>query len=350
MAALVAGMAQVELPEARILGQLGGADEVAAAVGLDLGEAEQPQPPPASVPPDPSLQRLEQRAHQRYSCDSLNIAAGGLPMPGEGGSAHRRAALAASFGLGLIGLVLIAFALAATRSWADRHFLPAFAFSRGFQIGIVQALRILLGLTGLAVLLVVRPRIARAVAAGRGAALLLATLSAAPPFTAAFAVSEGILHSRTWHASQERWGKEPLRRRDPLLGWTFVPGHDGRATGEGRAIGYAIDPLGRRVRSAGDRLDPPRPTIIFAGESILFGYGLPWQDTIQARVEALTGRQVANLSVNAYATDQSYIRLRRELPRFACPVAIVIPFVPMLFDRMLDRDRPYLDARLRWHA
>ena len=28
---------------------------------------------------------------------------------------------------------------------------------------------------------------------------------------------------------------------------------------------------------------------------------------------------------------------------------MVIPFVPMLFDRNLDEDRPHLDAALRWH-
>jgi hypothetical protein len=28
----------------------------------------------------------------------------------------------------------------------------------------------------------------------------------------------------------------------------------------------------------------------------------------------------------------------------------VIPFVPLLFDRNLDEDRPYLDPALRWHA
>jgi hypothetical protein len=29
---------------------------------------------------------------------------------------------------------------------------------------------------------------------------------------------------------------------------------------------------------------------------------------------------------------------------------VVIPFVPLLFDRNLDEDRPYLDSSLRWHA
>jgi hypothetical protein len=269
-------------------------------------------------------------------------------MPGEEEPSRRRAALAAGLLAGLAGAAIAALALAMTRAWADRHFLPSFAWPRGFQLGIVQAIRLLLGLVGIAIILFVRPRVARAVAAGRGRALLASTLSGSLAIAAGFGATEAVLHSRTWHATQEHWGgKEPLRRRDPLLGWTMAPDHAGLAMIDGRAIRYATDRFG--YRSGGRPLDPARPTILFAGESILLGYGLQWRETIPAQVEALTGLQAANLSVNAFATDQSYMRLRRELPRFARPVAIVIPFVPMLFDRMLDKDRPHLDARLRWH-
>jgi hypothetical protein len=270
------------------------------------------------------------------------MAAGDLPMPGAG--------RAANLAVGLAGLLLIALAAAAGPGWADRHFLPSFAWSRAFQIGLIQALRALLAATGLAVFLFVRPRVARAFAAGKGRALLLSVLSASLAVIAAFAAAEAVLHTRAWHANQERWGdREPLRRRDALLGWTFVPNHFGRRIVEGRRIDYVTDAFGYRVRAPRAELDFDRPTVVFAGESIMFGYRLPWPETIAARVEAATGLQVANLSVNAFATDQTFLRLRRELPRFRRPVAVVIPFVPMLFDRMLDKDRPHLDAALRWH-
>jgi hypothetical protein len=270
-------------------------------------------------------------------------------MPGGRRASRRRAALTANVALALAGVGLIALAGAMGQSWTDRHFLPAFAWSRGVQIGLVQAIRVLLTLIGLFVLLFVRPRVARAVKAGRGGRLLAASLSALLAVAAAFGVTEGILRSQTWRATQERWGdREPLRRRDDLTGWTFVPNHRGSARRDGRTIDYAMDRFG--YRTGGAPLDLDRPTIVFAGESILLGYGLPWPETIPARVQATTGVQTANLSVNAYATDQIHMRLRRELPRFRRPVAVVIPFVPMLFDRNLDKDRPYLDARLRWHA
>ncbi|HMG48377.1 MAG TPA: hypothetical protein VK614_13060 [Allosphingosinicella sp.] len=263
-------------------------------------------------------------------------------MPGAG--------RAANLAVGLAGLVLIALALAAGPGWVDRHFLPTFAWSRSFQIGLIQALRAILAAFGLTVILFARPRVARAVAGGRGRALLISAVSASLAVIAAFAAAEAVLHTRAWHANQERWGdREPLRQRDALLGWTFVPNHLGRRMVEGRRIDYVTDAFGYRVRAPRAELDFDRPTVVFAGESIMFGYRLPWRETIPARVEARTGIQTANLAVNAFATDQAFLRLRRELPRFRRPVAVVIPFVPMLFDRNLDEDRPHLDGSLDWH-
>ena len=270
-------------------------------------------------------------------------------MPGGRRASRRRAALAANIAVALAGVALIALAGALGQGWADRHFLPTFAWPRGVQIGLVWAMRALLALLGLILLLLVRPRVARAVKAGRGARLAVTAISVSLAVAAALGVTEGVLRTRAWRATQERLtNKEPLRRRDDLTGWTFVPDHRGTAVGEGRVIDYAMDRFG--YRSGGAPLDLERPTIILAGESILLGYGLPSRDTIAARLQAMTGMQVANLSVNAYATDQILMRLRRELPRFRRPAAVVVPFVPMLFDRNLDQDRPHLDAQLRWHA
>ena len=351
MAALVARMAQIEAPQPGIAGQLGGADQVAAAIGLDFGEAQQPEAAARRVPPDPFLQRLEQSPHRGYSFHLPNIAAGGLPMPGGRRSSRRRAALTANIAVALAGVALIALAGAAGRDWADRHFLPAFALSRSAQIGILNGLRVLLALVGLFLLLFVRPRVARTVKAGRGGRLLVSTLTASLAVVAALATTEGILHTRTWQATQEKWGsKEPLRQRDDLLGWAFVPNHHGQTDVDGRAIDYATDRFGYRVPAAGNQTDLAAPTILFAGELIMHGFGLQWPETIPAQVQAMSGAHVANIAVNAHATDQIYMRLRRELPRFAHPVAVVIPFVPILFDRNLDEDRPYLDSSLRWNA
>jgi hypothetical protein len=240
-----------------------------------------------------------------------------------------------------IGIAAILLASMMTRGWFDRHFLPSFAQSRAFQWGVVQSLRGVLAVFGLIVLFVIRPRLR---SLGSAVSVLLA-------LAAALVVAELALHSRAWHASQEEARhKEPARQADALLGWSFVPNRLTRVAIDGRSVDYATDARGYRVRAAGSQTDFARPTIVLAGESILLGYGLAWPETIQARLAAMTGVQVANLSVTAYATDQSMLRLHRELPRFSRPQAVVILFTPFMLDRNLDRDRPHLDARLRWHA
>ncbi len=113
-------------------------------------------------------------------------------------------------------------------------------------------------------------------------------------------------------------------------------------------IEYAFDSAGYRVRRAGEAVDPDRPAVLFTGESIMVGQGLTWEETVPAQVEAMMGVQSANLAVHGFATDQAYLRLLAELPRFRRPVAVVALFTPGLFDRNLDEDRPHLGPGLVW--
>jgi hypothetical protein len=142
--------------------------------------------------------------------------------------------------------------------------------------------------------------------------------------------------------------EEPRRRPDPRLGWTFVPARAGRVTTGGRAIEYAFDAAGYRVRRVDEPVDPDRPTILFIGESVMFGEGLTWEESVPAQVGAMLGLQSANLAVHGYGTDQGYLRLEAELPRFRRPVAVVSLFMTALFGRNLDDDRPHLGPGLVW--
>jgi hypothetical protein len=80
----------------------------------------------------------------------------------------------------------------------------------------------------------------------------------------------------------------------------------------------------------------------------MLGEGLNWDETIPAQVGALMGVQSANLAVHGYATDQSYLRVESELPRFQRPVALVALFMTALFGRNLDDNRPHLGPGLIW--
>src|SRR5262249_4002188 len=138
------------------------------------------------------------------------------------------------------------------------------------------------------------------------------------------------------------------RQPDARVGWTFVPSRVGHATMGGRTIDYALDAYGYRVRRADDAIDPARPTILFTGESIVFGEGLTWSESLPAQVETMTGVQTANLAVHGFSTDQAYVRLTTELPRFRAPVAVISIFMSALFGRNLDDDRPHLGPGLVW--
>ena len=141
---------------------------------------------------------------------------------------------------------------------------------------------------------------------------------------------------------------EPRRQLDPRLGWTWVPERTGHKSIGGRIIDYSIDPAGYRVSRIDEPVDPERPTILFTGESVMFGEGLTYEESIPAQVGAMMGVQTANLAVHGYGNDQAYLRLLTELPHFRRPVAVVSLFMTALFGRNLDQDRPHLGPGLVW--
>lgn len=250
----------------------------------------------------------------------------------------------------IAGLGLILFAWVADRDWVDRHILPHMFLQHGPQILWWMVERSLALVIGFALILPVRRAVGRAFRAGRGGALILDLSLIAIAVPLALVMSEFVLRSADW-ARLERWvmSEEPLRQADRDLGWANIPNRMGVDHFGGTITHYALDGRGRRVADLAQPLDPARPSILFTGESMMFGFRLNWQDTAAARVGMATGLQSVNISVNGYGTDQELMRLRQELPRFARPVAVVALFAPSLLERSLDSHRPHLDAALRWH-
>jgi hypothetical protein len=165
----------------------------------------------------------------------------------------------------------------------------------------------------------------------------------------ALAASELLLSYM--HLGSTEWlshNEEPLRIPDRWLGWTWAPSRTGHKMIGGRIVAYAIDPAGYRVNRIEDPVDPEQPTILFTGESVMFGEGLTWQESIPAQVGAMLDIQTANLAVHGYGNDQAYLRLQEELPHFRRPVAVVSLFMTSLFGRNLDQDRPHLRTGLVW--
>jgi hypothetical protein len=244
----------------------------------------------------------------------------------------------------LIGTVLIAWAVMANQQWFDRHFLPTFFLSRETYVRGEWLGRAAAAVLGASLALVIRPRAGRFIA--QHATL---TINIALAIVMAVGASEMILSQLHRHASgEEPAGQEPRRRLDAQLGWTFVPARAARHKEPGRVIEYAFDAAGYRVRSLEEPVDPDRPTLVFIGESMMVGEGLTWDESVPAQTGAMLGIQSANLAVSAFANDQSYLRLRSELPHFRQPLAVVSIFSPTIFDRNMDDDRPHLGPGLVW--
>ncbi len=245
----------------------------------------------------------------------------------------------ASFGVALLSCALIA-----NQRFLDRHFVPSFFLPRHWYVVLQTSGRLAMAIVGTWLAFVGRRR------AGRfGARTPAGALRILIAVVLAIGASELVLNRV--HLRPAEWlsaDDEPRRQLDPRLGWTWVPERTGHKSIGGRIIDYSIDPAGYRVSRIDEPVDPERPTILFTGESVMFGEGLTYQESIPAQVGAMMGVQTANLAVHGYGNDQAYLRLQTELPHFRRPVAVVSLFMTALFGRNLDQDRPHLGPGLVW--
>ena len=265
-------------------------------------------------------------------------------MPSQHVPERSRTPSAIELVVAVIGVALVVAAGLANQRWLDRHFLPSWFIPHRWYVAIESSVRAAAAAVGVALAVYVRPHAARLI---RSSPTFLISIVIAGLL--AVAASELVL--RRVHLRATEWlapNEEPLRRPDPRLGWTFVPSRSGHSAIGGRVIDYSFDSSGYRVRRLDQPVDPSLPAIVCVGESVMFGEGLTWEESIPGQSGALLGIQSANLAVHGFGTDQMYLRLETELPRFRRPVAVVALFMTALFGRNLDDDRPHLGPGLEW--
>ena len=268
------------------------------------------------------------------------------PARAEPAASRTRRAAAETLAV-VAGAAALACAIAATPAWMQRHFLPDLLFKLKWQLLVLWACRAIAAVVGAALVGPLRPQLGRYFARtpiSRVPADIAPVLIA---IALALGASEFVLRAFPALSQIDPVG-EPYRIRDRVLGWAPVPNHVGHDTVAGRPIVYATDAAGYRNAPGAPPADPSKPTILFAGESIMLGFGLNQPESIPAQVQAMTGVQAANLAVDGYATDQAYLRLNAAWPRFERPAAVVFLYTPEVFHRTLDIDRPHLSEDLVW--
>src|SRR6266478_3931030 len=243
-----------------------------------------------------------------------------------------------------VGIALLSCALIANQRFLDRHFVPSFFLLRHWYMVLQTSGRLAMAILGTWIALVARRRTGRFAARTPAGALRIVIAVVLALGASELVLNRVHLRPAEWLSAED----EPRRQPDPRLGWTWIPERTGHKSIGGRVIDYAIDPAGYRVSSVDEPVDPERPTILFTGESVMFGEGLTYAESIPAQVGAMMGLQTANLAVHGYGNDQAYLRLETELPRFRRPVAVVSLFMTALFGRNLDQDRPHLGPGLVW--
>jgi hypothetical protein len=243
-----------------------------------------------------------------------------------------------------VGIALLSCALIANQRFLDRHFVPSFFLPRHWYVVLQTSGRLAMAILGTWLALVARRRAGRFAARTPAGAFRIVIAVVLALGASELVLIRVHLRPAEWLSAED----EPRRQPDPRLGWTWVPARTGQKSIGGRVIDYAIDSAGYRVSSVDEPADAEQPTILFTGESVMFGEGLTYAESIPAQVGAMMGIQTANLAVHGYGNDQAYLRLETELPHFRRPVAVVSLFMTALFGRNLDQDRPHLGPGLVW--
>jgi hypothetical protein len=222
-----------------------------------------------------------------------------------------------------LGVALCAFALGADRDWFEVHTTRTYCATDAATLRWFAFARWALGAVG-----VVACALASRVGAWAGErsardmgwAVLRVVVAAA----LALVVADLVLRVKMRRAPEPiPTCQLPPLEHDARLTWRYRGPNTVAFVDGGRSVEYAFDADGDRAPAPGHVTDPARPTLLFAGESVTLGLGLPWEETYPAIVGDRLGMQIVNASVHGYGDDQIYLRMHDRLVTLERPSAVI---------------------------
>jgi hypothetical protein len=173
-------------------------------------------------------------------------------------------------------------------------------------------------------------------------ALLLRLLSLLTGVAASLLVAElccWLLPARTTLLPEHYDERNLAYRYDSTLGWFPTENKQGRYT-DTRTISYRDNPDGFRDSPHGRKT---RPRVAFLGDSFVWGYDVEQDERFTERLrQAWPEREVLNLGVSGYGTDQEYLLLRRFYERHRPDLVVLVVFP--------DNDREDNSTNLRYEG
>jgi hypothetical protein len=248
--------------------------------------------------------------------------------------------LGAEAAISTLGVGLLCLAFWCDAHWVERHFQESRCVRDPRALGIAWTWRAVALGAGAALVAVARPRFGRWVGGRSPRELAGVFLRLGIAVALALVASELVLRWRTKPFV-------PFAHHDDLppvepslaLSWTLTTSHTLVVHRGERHVAYAVNAWGARARTQDDNPDAEAPTILFAGESVLFGLSVPFEQTFPALVGEHLRVQTFNAGVHGYGGDQTYLRTLEILPHLRRPLAVVTMVLPEQISRNVDENR-----------